>query len=198
MTTSTKVALRIEAAQLHAVMDHLDKAESVRDATAKRRYTRYPFRTRAPINMLCQRADGSIVYEAATRNVSARGLSVLFGAFIYPETPCQVSLPTTNGGLLQVSGILRWCRHISRTVHEGGIEFHDRIDLAEVLSAAPSQDRSEVETTSGDLYNFIEKQAARLATLARDQRSLPELREAFDKLRRAIDREEASKSNWVQ
>ncbi len=196
--TATRVPLRVEQAQLGLVMDRLDSVEAARDVAAKRRYTRYAFRTRTPITMQCQRADGSVCYEVAPRNLSSRGLSVLFGAFIYPQTPCQLSLPKAAGGVLQVQGTLLWCRHVSRTVHEGGIEFEDRIDVGEILELAAEPDRSEITGSSDDLHRVVAAHAERLALLARDQRSLKELREAFDHIRRAIDREGAAKSAWVQ
>ena len=196
--TPNRVPLRVEAAQIALVLDRLDSAEASREYPAKRRYIRHCFRTRQPIVMQCQRADGSVSYEVVPRNISARGLSVLFGTFIYPQTACQVAIPTLGGELRQVSGTVRWCRHISRALHEGGIEFGDRIDLAAFLDAAPGAERSEIQRSGEDLHRVIAVHAERLAILARDQRSMAEMKESFEKIRKAIDLDSAAKSPWVQ
>lgn len=191
MATETRVALRVDPARLALVMDYMDRAEAAMVSAAKRRYTRYSFRTPAPVAMLCRRDDSAVRYEVAPRNISRRGMSVLFGGFVHPQTRCVLVLPSAAGGEVRVPGVLRWCRHVSRAIHEGGIEFLDAVDLGELLGEAPREEGGEPRTSAGCMHGTIEQMALRLATLARDQRSLTELREEFDRIRRTLEREEA-------
>ncbi|HZW10539.1 MAG TPA: hypothetical protein VFF69_11610 [Phycisphaerales bacterium] len=198
MTTESRVALRAAPPQLALVMDHMDRAELAWDVASKRRYKRHAFRSAAPSLLQCRRGDETITYEVAPRNISARGASVLFSAFIYPQTVCDLVVPRAAGGALRIRGTLRWCRHVSRTLHEGGIEFRERIDLAEMIPGIAETDGDAMAPATGAEYRIAQEAALRLAMLARDARPVPELREELERIRRALDREEAARRSGIQ
>lgn len=198
MQPATKVTLRVDVSQLDAIMDHLDRAERVLETAAKRRYRRFSFRTRAPFPMVCMRQDGPVVYQVAPRNISARGLSALIGGFVYPQTPCHVAVPAAgDAGVVEAAGRVLWCRHVSRTVHEAGVEFDERVDIRRVLGHSP-EEQSELETGDRDFHRLLSQQVGQLASLARDRRSMDEIKEAFERVRRTIAREEAAHPEWRQ
>lgn len=189
------VRLRVAVERLSMAMDHLDRAESC-FVSAQRRHQRIGFRTSHPLPLILQRPEGPVIFEAAPRNLSPRGAALLVGGFVHPNTGCTFQL-RGPGGEEQVSGAVRWCRHVSQMIHEVGVEFNDRVDIGR-WAADPEISARRGEIRGTEFQRFVAQEAARLARLAEDQRALSEIRETFDRIRRAMEREEAQRSPLVK
>lgn len=115
--------------QLRTLLDQLDG--SVRGQT--RQFMRWPFR-RECVSVQIIHADGSrTVVDMVTRNISAGGISLLHSSYLHVGTRLIVGVPGISVGLAQLKGVVRACRHVQGRVHEVGIEFEQRINLADFL-----------------------------------------------------------------
>lgn len=75
-------------------------------------------------------------YLTFSRDLSASGLSLVHGGFVYPGTPCQVTLTTLNGENDTIEGVVMRCEYVRGTLHELGIRFNQRIDPRRFASSA--------------------------------------------------------------
>jgi hypothetical protein len=71
-------------------------------------------------------------HEAAGRNLSREGLGVLASRFVYPRTPCRVTLLDRQAQPQTVSGEVVRCRYVvgSGSLYDVGISLHRSLDVA--------------------------------------------------------------------
>ena len=62
-------------------------------------------------------------YEAYVRNMSCTGISFVHGVYVYPDTPCTITIHTHTGEQQCISATIRRCRHITGMIHEIGAQF---------------------------------------------------------------------------
>lgn len=93
----------------------------------------------------------TVSYSVVPRNISRGGLAFVHGRFVYPDTPCHVALPRTDGTMQHVDGSVVRCRHVAGIVHEVSLRFEKQVDLEDFVVLDPeqadmhSQERSEWE-----------------------------------------------------
>jgi len=192
------VKLRLSSAQILTSIELLDRAQDVIAGVAKRRHPRLQLRLPDPLEMICQLPDRTAAYEIAPRNLSARGLGGLIGGFLHADTLCGLTLPTTDGEKLQVSGTVRWCRHVSKSVHEIGINLVESIDVECFLDENSLANAAKADKPLSEFHLFMEKYATRLATLAHDQASPEELQKAIKEIDRLMVRTVQEQTEWVE
>lgn len=189
MDADPRVGLRADPDAVRAILAHLDELDAGQNR--KRRYARRSYRTERPLDLVCTRREGTKRYDAAARNLSVRGASLVVGAFVYPDTEARISLIKLSGESVTLSGKILWCRHVGRHIHELGVEFFDRIELDEYVTGSCEPDSSEVRRAPGDILVAVERAGMQLAQLARDQRSLDEVRRAASRIVTMIESEAA-------
>lgn len=74
-----------------------------------------------------------------TRNLSAGGISLLHGGYLYPGTRCKMRLPRFDGALPTLSGAVVGCRCVEGIVHEINVAFDRRIDPMLFLQSQPER-----------------------------------------------------------
>lgn len=195
---NTTVRLRVPADQIAAAIGLLDRAGEVLAESAKRRHPRVRFTLPSPLLMSCRRVDRVAVYEIAARNLSAHGLGGLVGGFIHPGSECWLTVPTSTGEQVKVEGTVKWCRHVSKSIHEIGIQSAEPIDLSRFVAQSALGGKAEVSARSSDLHLFLRKHASQLLLHSRNEASLSDIKKTVRDIQRLIDREEAARSPWTQ
>lgn len=124
-----KNSIGLDGNQLRTLWDHLDGS----GRGASRQFMRWPFRREA-VGVHIIQADGSrTAIDMVTRNISAGGIALLHSSYLHVGTRVIVEVPGIAIGLASLRGVVRACHHVSGRVHEIGIEFEQRIDLANFL-----------------------------------------------------------------
>lgn len=123
-SSDTRTSRTLSDAQLEALLDRLDAVEARRDAGRSRRNAeRVPFR-RQSIPLWVTHPGGSTMRATvATRNLSARGISILHWGFLHSGTHCRLVLPRRAGGTEKVEGVVAWCQHVTGAHHLVGVRF---------------------------------------------------------------------------
>jgi len=70
-------------------------------------------------------------FEAYVRNISSTGISFIHGVYVYPETPCSITINTRTGEQQCMAAVVKRCRHVTGTLHEIGAQFESEIEIEE-------------------------------------------------------------------
>ncbi len=95
----------------------------------RRRYTKI---VRCVLRMK-QKEGPAAVYLVRSRNLSEGGLGFFFGSYMHPGTVCHFAIMGLDGQGQLVVGVVRWCRHVARTLHECGVQFDAPIQIESFL-----------------------------------------------------------------
>jgi CheY-like chemotaxis protein len=138
-----KSALKITAAErpntlgLHqrdlVSLIELLEAQDKGKPTARRDFTRWPFRHATIRVTLLQPSGAEVNLKLACRNLSRGGVSLLHNAFVHPGSQVVVHLPRLAGGVKDCRGAVKRCQHRRGVLHELGIRFEEEVDLREFL-----------------------------------------------------------------
>lgn len=66
-------------------------------------------------------------------DLSASGVGVIHGQYLYPGSECTCWLPHASEGMKALVGKARWCRHITGAAHMSGIQFKQIINEFEYI-----------------------------------------------------------------
>lgn len=144
--SSGKPALKITSAErpntiglgqreLEILLSKLEAADNKSKISARREFSRWPFRQATIKVTLIQPAGSEVVLRLACRNISRGGISLLHNQFVHPGSLVVVSLPTLNGTMKEVMGSIKRCVHKKATLHELGVQFEEPVELREFLGA---------------------------------------------------------------
>lgn len=165
-------ALRLSEAEQRRILHELDEAANNPAAGELRVNQRYRYQIRE--GLLMQVAGFRVPFAVRPRNLSAGGISVLHGGFLYAGTPCVITLRTTGGEHACVAGQIVRCRCVHGRAHELNIHFEEPIEVgnfvdlrqARVVAGATEAAYSSAQVT---------RLARRLQELASEQAPLQEL-----------------------
>ncbi|MBX3373352.1 MAG: PilZ domain-containing protein [Phycisphaeraceae bacterium] len=130
--------LRLGANEISDVLGGLESA-AIDSTRSRRRHRRYPYRRPTIEVDLRQPGDASSRrYEMTPRNLSARGISILHGAFSHIGARVLVHLQSLAEDCRPVEGTIRSCRYVRVGVYELGVEFDTEIVPAEFCMEARS------------------------------------------------------------
>lgn len=76
---------------------------------------------------------GGSRFAVRCRNISASGLSFLYGSELREGTPCEMVLVNRRGDGFRLTGRVVRCRRVSDGVHEVGLQFDEPMDICEVV-----------------------------------------------------------------
>jgi CheY-like chemotaxis protein len=127
--------VRLSESERSEVLRRLESNTDLQ-AQAKRRDARHEYRGH---NVhLDLHTDGGRVARFLTfsRDLSASGLSLIHGGFVYPGTICQVTLTTLEGDTETIEGVVKRCDYVKGMLHELGIRFDRRIDPKQFAASA--------------------------------------------------------------
>ncbi len=124
-----RIPLRLDRNLAYQIAQQRQQDSKHESRTSKRFSIQYGTRIRVEFD----RADGKVVADAITKDMSDDGVGLWVGAFIHPKTKCSVSIPTDNGNLIEIEGEVRWCKHFTQSVHEVGIAITSTSPTVQVL-----------------------------------------------------------------
>lgn len=175
-------ALRLSEADQRHILHELDEAAvhpNREDLRATRRY-RYVVR-----EGLILQVDGAPVhFVVRPRNISAGGIAVLHGSFLYPGTACGIALRGLDGRTLLVNGRILHCRCVHGRAHEVNIRFVQPIEIEKFVDARQARlvtTRDPVSAQGPADYS-----SAQIAQLARQIEELARDRVPRDRLHRLV------------
>lgn len=126
-------------AELECLLDRLDREDQVIPGRGMQQWERYPYRRRDIVLKLYQPGGTLQTLVVPARNISAWGVSLVHGGYVYIGTRCTVELVTTRDTRREIPGRVVRCRHTGGRMHEMGIRFEREIDAAEFLADATAQ-----------------------------------------------------------
>ena len=129
----------LDEAELECLLDRLDQDDQVVPGRGMQQWERYPYRRRDIVLRLYQPGGTRQTLVVPARNISAWGMSLIHGGYVYIGTRCTVLLVTARDTRREIPGRVVRCRHTGGRVHEMGIRFEREIDTAEFLTNATTQ-----------------------------------------------------------
>lgn len=126
--------LRLPAPLLARLHEMLDKADAASGVPPNRRWRRWVVRNRTVEATFRHPGGNSVRCLVALRSLSAGGVSLLHGGFVYEGARVQVHIPRLEGATDTLEGTAVRCRHIGKHVHEIGVRFDCRIEPRDYLS----------------------------------------------------------------
>ncbi len=171
-------ALRLSHADQQHILHQLDEAADqpvVVELRANRRY-RYVVRE----GLVLQVEGTQVQFVVRPRNLSAGGIAVLHGSFLYPGTPCAIMLRELHGEQTLVEGRIVHCRCVHGRAHEVHIRFGEPIEIERFVDLRQARvvTAKDVASAPGALTYpsaQVAQLARRLEELARDQAQRDEL-----------------------
>lgn len=124
-TYKPRKAVRLTPNQLRALLDRLDAASAGDGAGAdQRRSRRLRYRSeRVRVTILNGRGESLSSFYVPSRNLSAHGMSFVYGQMLPAGQQLDITLPLLDEGLAVVKATVKRCRHVEGMIHEVGIEF---------------------------------------------------------------------------
>ena len=121
--------VRLGDTERQRLFDALEHATADPDTHSKRIFERTAFYGHE-IPLICfdgdHRESGRFI--VLSRNLSASGISLLHGGFVYANSRCEVILKTLDSEFLRAKGTVMHCRLVKGRVHEIGVRFDKLID----------------------------------------------------------------------
>ena len=74
------------------------------------------------------------------RNISPHGAAFLHGAYVHPQTPCDlILLPDRKRGVRIRARVVR-CEHYNARIHDVGVQFAEALDLSTLFGPEESSE----------------------------------------------------------
>lgn len=151
--------LGLNQRELQALIDLMERPKGDGKPPVRRDFARWPFR-KTSVHLDLHHPGGShVTVTVACRNLSRGGIGILHAGYVHPGTVCVVHLPRTTGPVSILPGVVVRCAHRGGMVHELGIRFDQRIDLAEYVATSEGSGLMSIERVAP------EKLAGRVLTI---------------------------------
>lgn len=131
MPESPPRPLRVSAAVVNQYLDSLDQEARRAPLRDLRAYPRFSYRP-GPLPAEIAVGEGAPPrHLVAPRNLSAGGMGMLAGQFLYSGTPCRITLQSLHGREEHVGGHVVRCRYVvgSGSLYDVGVCFQRAIDV---------------------------------------------------------------------
>lgn len=140
----------------------------------------YRYRYAVREGLVLQVEGTQVHFVVRPRNLSAGGIAVLHGSFLYPGTACAIVLRELHGAQTLVEGRVIHCRCVHGRAHEVNIRFSQPIEIERFVDAKQARlvATRDVASAPGE-PTYPSRQVAQLARrleeLARDRAHRDEL-----------------------
>lgn len=122
--------LRMGEAELRTILRKLDEMGGEGKGKAHRRSPRQSYQqNRISVQLHGINTLSAITYRMMPSDLSSTGICLVHGAFVYPGTPCVVTLNAIDRERVNIPGRIVRCRLITGRAHEIGVKFSDTIEL---------------------------------------------------------------------
>lgn len=113
------------------ILDKLDTAEQKNPKNPRRGAARLEYRNRDIPFSVNHPGGGVGRYIVLGRNLSTGGISLLHAGYLHCGTECRLALTMPRGGAKTLLGKVTFCRLVAGQIHEIGVQFFEKIDLAD-------------------------------------------------------------------
>ena len=163
---NTIKTIRYTEREQRKIIDDLRNRNSKTDYKGTRRAVRVLYNVPAMTVSISNPGGNVVNYSVIPRNLSRRGIAFLHGRFIYPESKCNINLPTLDGESMTVTGKIIRCQYLSDTVHEVAALFDSPIDLTLFVDMSPAELEAHHEEYARDIAEgTIEQGSIRLGEI---------------------------------
>jgi len=127
-------SVRLPESEVSYVLQTMDAGVGAHSPGSTRRtHPRMEYRV-SDIAVAITHPGGSIGrYLVQARNLSAGGMSFLHGGYLHVGAECCAVLITIDGDMKGLRATVRACRHVTKNIHEIGVQFHEKIDPGRFL-----------------------------------------------------------------
>lgn len=120
--------LRLRSEDRDPLLDKLDFAAAKLPSSSRRNSQRLAYRVES-IPVTITHPGGSVARcLVKARNLSAGGMSFLYGGFLHHGTECRIILKTLDASSVVVDATVRSCRLVQHHIHEVGVQFREKLD----------------------------------------------------------------------
>ncbi len=128
--------LRMGEVEIKRILRNLDEMGREGVGVSHCKSQRQPYRKKRVIVQLQGINNlSAITYRMMPSDISSTGISLVHGAFVYPGTPCIVTLTAIDGESTKIPGKVVRCRLITGRAHELGTKFSNAIDLRNFVAS---------------------------------------------------------------
>lgn len=121
--------IRLSARDQRKLVDGINAKANPGKVDNERRNVRIDFHCEGVIATITQPNGMSVRHAVVTRNLSRWGIAFVHGQFVYPDSICEMTVPTLNKEMYAVRGKVVRCRHVEGIVHEVSVIFDEPIEL---------------------------------------------------------------------
>lgn len=133
-------SLRLPVAALAKLHELLDAAGHEESTNTKRKWRRWVIRNRLAEATIHHPGGTAVRCVVAPRTISAGGMSLLHGGFVYKDQRIVVHLQRLTKDIEHIDGKVVRCRHLGKHVHELGVQFNKQIEPREFISLGDTEE----------------------------------------------------------
>jgi len=133
-------SLRLPSAALAKLHELLDAAEKSGGPSTKRRWRRWVIKNRHAEATIHHPGGTSVRCVVAPRTISAGGMSLLHGGFVYTGAKIVVHLERLTHEIEHIHGKVVRCRHLGKHVHDLGVQFDKQIEPRDYISLGDTEE----------------------------------------------------------
>lgn len=129
------VPLRLDAGDQERLLALANErtARTGGNARSRQRFV-FPGRT---MGVLTESGTGPVRrYEALALNLSATGVCIAVGSFVYPTRRYELRLKGLDGQVRVIEARAEWCRHATKSAHLVGLRFDATLTPGEFIARA--------------------------------------------------------------
>jgi len=145
--------LRLDERDKHRILDELAVSHSNMQDQGRPRDLRVPYKNTRVTVTIANPGGNVVTYCILPRNLSRQGIGFLHGRFVYPNSPCSITLRTLDNETITCEGEIVRCRHISGTIHDVGVRFSVPVDLSLFTRMSTDDHESLTAEIERDLAN---------------------------------------------
>lgn len=126
--------------KLHQVLEQASTPSMASSNASKRKWRRWSMTGRSASATFVHPGGTTVRCVVSPRTLSAGGIGMLHGGFVYPGTQVTVHLRALTKETRDIAGKVVSCRHIGKHIHEVGVQFIHQIEPRDFLSLTENDD----------------------------------------------------------
>jgi len=125
--------IRLSEAKRQELLAKISSNKPSQTRRQRREHERYEYR-QSYVHVEATHPGGGVGrYVVCARNLSAGGMSFVHGGFLHTGSELRITLPAVGENQQVVLGKVVMCRHLAGSLHEVGVQFHEKIDPFQFL-----------------------------------------------------------------
>ncbi|MEN0021324.1 MAG: response regulator [Planctomycetota bacterium] len=100
---------------------------------ARRKHPRFPVDINLPAASYEHAGGGKVMRPSHICDISAGGASIIVRGYLHPDSIFRALLPVAGGNMLQLLGLVKWCRYVTRDFHVLGVAWDEPADVRKLV-----------------------------------------------------------------